>query len=189
MLFLIIFNDLTDVIKHSKVIKYADDTVLYVSAKSATEISNKLTDDLTTLSKWFDDNELIMNLKKGKTEALLFGTPQKVSKQFQDFDVYVNTTKISITKDYKYLGVPLDSSLNMNTFFDKCYKKASSRLNLLAKLRNELDTNAAKSIYIPKYDHANLYVLWTSTAMPNQHTSKKNGILPQESRTYCEHKR
>ena len=56
LLFLIIFNDLTDVIKHSKVIKYADDTVLYVSAKSATEISNKLTDDLTTLSKWFDDN-------------------------------------------------------------------------------------------------------------------------------------
>ena len=103
-LFLIIFNDLTDVIKHSRVIKYADDTVLYDSAKSAREISNKLTDDLTTLSKWFNDNELIMNLKKEKTKALLFGTPQKVSKQFQDFDVYVNTTKISITKDYKYLG-------------------------------------------------------------------------------------
>ena len=163
LLFLIIFNDLTDVIKHSKVIKYADDTVLYVSAKSATEISNKLTDDLTTLSKWFDDNELIMNLKKGKTEALLFGTPQKVSKQFQDFDVYVNTTKISITKDYKYLGVPLDSSLNMNTFFDKCYKKASSRLNLLAKLRNELDTNAAKSIYqsmiMPTFTYCGLQLL------------------------------
>ena len=112
-----------------------------------------------------------MNLKKGKTEALLFGTPQKVSKQFQDFDVYVNTTKISITKDYKYLGVPVDSSLNMNTFFDKCYKKASSRLNLLAKLRHELDTNAAKYIYqsmiMPTCTYCGLQ------PMPNEHTGKK----------------
>ena len=88
-----------------------------------------------------------MNPKKGKTEALLFGTPQKVSKQFQDFNVYVNTTKISITKDYKYLGVLAYSSLNINTFFDECYKKASLRLNLLAKLQHELDTNAEKYTY------------------------------------------
>ena len=33
LLFLIIFNDMVDVILHSKVVKYADDTVLYLGGK------------------------------------------------------------------------------------------------------------------------------------------------------------
>ena len=44
--FLLIFNDMTDVIHHSKVIKFADDTVLQVAGKDVHIISNKLTDDL-----------------------------------------------------------------------------------------------------------------------------------------------
>ena len=45
MLFLLIFNDMTDVIRHSKVIKFADDTVLQVAGKDVHIISTKLTDD------------------------------------------------------------------------------------------------------------------------------------------------
>ena len=92
--------------------------------------------------------------------------------EFQDFDVYVNTTKISITKDYKYIGVPVDSSLNMNTFFDKCYQKAPSCLNLLAKLRHELDTNAAKSIYqsmiMPTFTYCGLELLCLTNTQANK---------------------
>ena len=62
LLFLLIFNDLTDSITHSKVIKYADDTVLYVHGKNVKEISKRLSEDLNALSKWFHKNELIMNL-------------------------------------------------------------------------------------------------------------------------------
>ena len=40
------FNDMTDVIRHSKVIKFADDTVLQVAGKDVHIISTKLTDDL-----------------------------------------------------------------------------------------------------------------------------------------------
>ena len=53
LLFLIIFNDLSDVIENSKVIKYADDTVLYVSGKTATDITEELNRDLSRLDKWF----------------------------------------------------------------------------------------------------------------------------------------
>ena len=56
---------------------YADDTVLCVSGKSANDINEKLNSDLSKLDKWFAENEQIMNLSKGKTKALLFGTSKK----------------------------------------------------------------------------------------------------------------
>ena len=48
---------------------------------------------------------------------------------------------------YKYLGIEIDSSLNLNSHFEKCFKRASSRLRLLVKLRDYLDLTAAKAIY------------------------------------------
>ena len=55
--------------------------------------------------------------------------------------------QINITSTNKYLGVQLDSSLNLNSDFDAKYKKASGRLRLLAKIRNHLDTESVKAIY------------------------------------------
>lgn len=172
LLFLLIFNDLTDVVKHSEVVKYADDTVLYVHAKTGKEAAKLLTEDLSAISDWFKENELIMNLKKGKTEALLFGTSKKVANHSKDFEIYANDTKITVTKQYKYLGVPVDSSLNMNSFFDTCYKKASSRLNLLAKLRHMLDIDAARSIYhsmiLPTFTYCGLHLLHLTITQENK---------------------
>ena len=53
-------------LKHSQVIKFADDTVIYVSGKDATLIQSKLSDDMNIISNWLDSNDLIMNLKQGK---------------------------------------------------------------------------------------------------------------------------
>ena len=46
---------------------YADDTVLYHSHKDMKEIEKILSQDLCTVSKWLQENELVLNLKKGKT--------------------------------------------------------------------------------------------------------------------------
>ena len=48
-------------------IMYADDTVLYHSHKDMKEIEKILSQDLCTVSKWLQENELVLNLKKGKT--------------------------------------------------------------------------------------------------------------------------
>ena len=69
LLFLVFFNDVIDAIAKAKVIKYADDTVLYFSSNSFIIIEKALSDDLTTLSTWFDNNELVANLKKAKRNA------------------------------------------------------------------------------------------------------------------------
>ncbi len=43
---------------------YADDTVLYYAHKDVKIIEQKLTEDMSRLSEWFENNELIVNLKK-----------------------------------------------------------------------------------------------------------------------------
>ena len=48
-------------------IMYADDTILFYSHKDMKEIEKVLSQDLFTASKWLQENELVLNLKKGKT--------------------------------------------------------------------------------------------------------------------------
>ena len=38
-----------------------------------TTIKHQLEEDLKNLSRWFEANELLINLKPGKTKLLLFG--------------------------------------------------------------------------------------------------------------------
>ena len=131
--------------------KYADDTVLYVAGKEIDSIETKLLKDMDNLSEWLRCNELILNLKKGKTESMLFGTAQRIAKQrSRQLKVTISQptpTEINSTTEYKYLGVHVDSTLNLNSHFDKCFKRASGRLRLLAKLRSYMDNATAATIY------------------------------------------
>ena len=79
LLFLISCNDVNRTMKHTKVITYADDTIIFTSSSDLSIIENHLNDDVNNLSSWFCENELIMNLKKGKSEAMLFGTSKRLT--------------------------------------------------------------------------------------------------------------
>ena len=147
LLFILFFNDIAYSTKGASIIKYADDTVIYVAGKEIKEINTRLSNAMAELSAWFSENELILNLNKGKTEAILFGTAQRIRKCTEPLCILHENGQINITPTYKYLGVQLDSTLNLNSNFDAKYKKASGRLRLLAKIRNHLDIESAKAIY------------------------------------------
>lgn len=77
LLFLIHFNDVLKRLRFSKIITYADDSVIFTSSKDLDNIEHNLSEDINSLASWFRDNELIINLKKGKTEVILFGTAKR----------------------------------------------------------------------------------------------------------------
>jgi hypothetical protein len=79
-LFLLHFNGAYVPLKHCRILVYADDTVLHYAHKEVSIIEEKLTEDLSRLLEWFEQNELMVNLKKGKTECTLFGTGKNLSK-------------------------------------------------------------------------------------------------------------
>ena len=69
LLFLITFNDSGSVIKHSKIITYTDDTVIFASSKDKDEVQTKLQEDFQAATKWFESKDLIINMKREKLNA------------------------------------------------------------------------------------------------------------------------
>ena len=99
------------------------------------------------IHEWCTDNELILNLAKGKTESMLFGTSKRLSKQPPVMNVTFRGKNINFTTRYKYLGCIIEPNLSMGSNFESNYKKASSRLRLLHKLRPYMTADACATIY------------------------------------------
>ena len=125
LLFLIKINDLAKVVKVCNIQLYADDTVVYVSHKSISDVEKALTSDMENIAKWLESNRLIINLKKGKTEAMLYGTANKLHSK-NDLQVLINDHLINFVSGYKYLGVFLDLNLDMKEHLQKTLKSAAA---------------------------------------------------------------
>ena len=95
ILFLLYFNDFGDCLKHCRMIQFADDTVLYCSNKTIEKIEFKLNEDLKYVSEYFKSNELIMNVSKGKTESMIFGTQKRLGMVSRNLNLVYNGTQIS----------------------------------------------------------------------------------------------
>ena len=81
LMFLIYIDDLSKVLKHSNVIMYADDTVLYFSHEDIKNIQAALSEDMDAVAQWLQRNQLVINLKKNKTESMVFGTARRLAKE------------------------------------------------------------------------------------------------------------
>ena len=73
-MFLLHLDDIDNCLCHSSIIKYADDTVIYVSGIDSESIQKKLYKDILEVHNWLTDNDISLNLKKGETETMIFGT-------------------------------------------------------------------------------------------------------------------
>ena len=147
LLFTIYFNDFYSCLKHSQSVKYADDTVIFVPGKDIFIVESRLSADMQSMADWCTENELILNLKKGKTEVIIFGTSKNLSNQNDNVNIAYQFQNILVTTTYKYLGIELNPTLNINTNLVNTMKKANSRMRLLKKVRSNISVKAAKSLY------------------------------------------
>ena len=145
LIFILFINDLPECLQAANVILYADDAIIYFNHKSINTIQETLDAELNNIKNFFKDNEVIINLKKGKTECMLFGTTRKCNKN--DLCVQFDGKYVNTVKTYKYLGCLFDSSLSLNQHFDSCYRKACGQVRLLSKMRLYLTTEAAIKVY------------------------------------------
>ena len=70
------------------------------------------------VSKYFSENNLMLNLNKGKTEFVVYGTAQKLVKQ-PLCSVTINGNAMNQAASYEYLGITLDNHLTMGMQIDK----------------------------------------------------------------------
>ena len=102
LLFLIYVNDLPSTVNICDITLYADDTVLFCSAKSAIELEQKLNSDLLNLSHWFAANRLTLNTSKCK--FMVFASNAQLTR-LNDVSLLIDNCPLSRAESFKYLGI------------------------------------------------------------------------------------
>ena len=125
---------------------YADDAVICYASFDSKIIEGAINKGITKLAGWFQANLLVLNLDKGKTEFVLYGTTQRL-KGAPGVKIVINGAEASSSEVYEYLSVSLDQSMPFSEHFKKVYHKAVNRVHLLQRDRQKLTTQAAESTY------------------------------------------
>ena len=145
LLFIIHFNDANKPLQSSKIITYTGNIVILTSSGNFEDIERNLYNDIKNLLTWFRKNELIINLKKGKTESMIFRTVKRLNRlEGRQLNLLVNGLPINGTTSYKYLGLHLDPTLKFETQLNQTHKRATGRVNLLRKIRSSITYASAE---------------------------------------------
>ena len=175
VLFTLYTTPLANIIKRHNISHhfYADDTQLYTSdTPENTHSLLKITSDcFLDIQSWMTKNKLQLN--GSKTEAMLVGTRNKLSKtSVETFQLGENT--IPLVSSVKNLGVPLDKSLSMQSFVSSTSQSCFFQLRRIGSIRKYLTTEATKKLVVclilSRLDYCNslLFGLPSSTTQPLQ---------------------
>ena len=167
----LLFNIYTADLPHTRSKKYADDIALMISDKSFTPIEHSLSEDLDTMSSYFDNWRLKLNL--GKTVCSSFHLAHRLA----DYQLKVkfNGNIVPCESHPKYLGITLNRTLTYKNHLDQLSQKVSARNNLPRRLSgqtwgesfNVLQISAVSLVY------AQVYRILCSDLVP-QHSHEEN---------------
>lgn len=168
LLFIMFINDLPLYTNSANTDMYADDTNLYFSGESKSEIERNLQISLNSLSTWCKYNGMLLNTSK--TKVMLITTYQKrTSLTSENLDLHFNNDDLNTITGDKILGIFVDNNLTWSTHIDKLCKKISANLWLLSNIKEFLSTEHRTIFYKtyiqPHIDYCN--IVWGGTTQLN----------------------
>ena len=108
LLFSISTNDMPLTLSKARVSMNADDSTLYTSATTATELTATLNKELQLVSEWVARNKLALNIST--TKSIVFGTKHSLNPKPQ-LNLVINHVEIEQVEMTKLPGVTLDCKL------------------------------------------------------------------------------
>ncbi|CDQ60518.1 unnamed protein product [Oncorhynchus mykiss] len=123
-----------------RVSMYVDDSTLYTSAATATEMTATLNKELQLVSEWVARNKLALNTSK--TKSIVFGTKYSLNPKPQ-LIIVINHVEIEQVEMTKLLGVTLDCKLSWSKHIDAVVAKMGRSLSILLCLLNHTINKAS----------------------------------------------
>ena len=133
VLFSIFTNDLPLVLDQTTAVMYADDTTLYMPAKSIDYLTVTMNTELQSVITWVNSNKLVLNL--AKTKSIVFGSKLKM-KNKPLLNLLVKETPIQQVEETKLLGIILDSKLTWSKQVDKTVAAMGRSLSVIKRCTN-----------------------------------------------------
>lgn len=155
-------NDLLELKLNGKLQLYADNnsSITYIAA-NLNELHKTITDDMRVISNWFEENRLVLHADK--TEMLIFNSKRK---EFENIPpIFSNDSEIMIVDEFKYLGLPIDSSLSRNSHINKLMKKVSPYVDVFRRI-SFISCDHVKRVLYYAFFYSNIIdslTLWNRT--------------------------
>jgi len=97
---------------------FADDTTILVSSSDLNELNSKLNSVLCCISKWFWNNQLVLNLNK--FHIVKFASSKLLT---YPLNTVCNIQALTVSENIKFLGMHLDCNLIWKSYIDNLIKK------------------------------------------------------------------
>ena len=124
ILFLLYVNDLPQHIKNELCNMFADDTIIYSSGQSISDIQSKLQLAIVdSVIPWYESNRLAVDVEK--SNVMLIG--KKTHIRDNNLNIYINNILVNKTNSTKYLGLFIDSTLSWGMQCDNLCRRISGK--------------------------------------------------------------
>ena len=155
--------DLVNVCLNSKILLYADDTVLYKDISDTQRFldMHDFQQYVNRLIKWCQMNRLSINVKKTK---LVFHPHTQTIESNTHRAICINDLPVGFVSSYSYLflGVDIDDMLFFKQFYTNTFKKISYKLSLLRRIRHMVTKKAAlditETMFCSIIDYGNIFL-------------------------------
>lgn len=144
VLFIIYINNLLNLESTGKILSFADDTAIFYSANTWSELKNKAEIDFKNIKRWFDFNKLTLNCEK--TKYLPFASYSTGLPNMGNLSID-NNSSIKEGEFSKYLGIIIDKHLRWDLHIKHLINKIRYLLATFKCLKQFLDINQMKIIY------------------------------------------
>ena len=147
LLFLLYINDIVLSSKRLQFLLFADDTSIFATGDSYSEVRTVLNDDLNNVSNWLKANKLSLNIKK--SNALNFKnrtTPSKGTSE-KKIEIKIDGNLIEEKEFVKYLGILIDNKLSYSHHTSLANSKLNKGNAILYRLRHFVSENKIKDVY------------------------------------------
>ena len=142
LLFLIYINDMPDVVKHSKLKLFADDSLLY-RKQTKQQDQLLLQQDLDALQRWEKTWQMEFNPSKCNTIHIL---PSKTKTPIQS-TYHLHGQTLDTTKESKYLGVTITDNLTWTNHIKNVAAKGSRTVGFLRRNFKDCTTKVKAATY------------------------------------------
>ena len=141
LIFILYVNDLPKYMNDCKIVMYADDTSILITALDYQELKIKANNTAMQFKNWCARNRLIVNV--AKTVCLNFQLRAPADVFTFDFE----STQIVSCEQTKFLGVITDAMLSWNDHMNAVVKSINTACFAIVRLRDALDRSALLSVY------------------------------------------
>ena len=137
LLFNIYINDIFFIVNDNNLCNYADDNTPYAIDYNIGDIINKLVNDTSLLTKWFNDNYFKMN--PDKCHLL-------ITKHEDNLSANIDGHTIASSKSVKLLGVQIDNNLDFNEHVSNICKNVSKKIHALRRVSQYMSKSKLRII-------------------------------------------